>query len=180
MKGVLLKILVIIFIIILAFVLVFIFALKPIDRSGILDSTLNNTSSQIAKAVGRGEVDTFSNLLEFIKYPGVSQYTLERNKNIDHNRRSINFETNDKFELVLAYYQTKFPDNKPNVEEINRSSMTGEPSSPFKRAYFQIQVSESKPSKSFFIFETQEIGVYFRINITEFAGRNITFVSLSN
>ncbi len=193
MKRIILIVVIAILTIFVAFGVFFVFAIRPIDRTGYIDTAKNNINSQIAKAVGRGEVTTFSSLLEFIQYPEVSEYKLERNKNFDHDVRNISFKTKNLFDRVLAFYQEKFPASEPTVktrggntevyqydENTQKTVFQKKYVKPFQTAKFRIQTKPGRTGRSFFFFTTQESELYFRIDITENAEENLIFVVLTN
>ncbi|OGE13342.1 hypothetical protein A3G14_02635 [Candidatus Curtissbacteria bacterium RIFCSPLOWO2_12_FULL_38_9] len=141
--------------------------LRPLDRAGAVDISQNKVEAQIASAVGRGEVKRFSDLLEAIQYPNVTQYNLDRDRAIpDHDWISISFTTKDNFDSVLEFYKSKFPSNEPYIETRSTSAATGEPIEPFRSA--QISTTDQKS------------GLFLRLDIHEDVTQNSTRVSLTN
>ena len=174
-------------------VVFFTLAFKPIDREGTLNLIQDNTNSQIAKAVGRNEVKHYLSLLEFLKYPRVDMYSLSRDKNFDHDWRSISFNAKDNFDNVSNFYKSQFPTSEPVVEtrggptEVYQYDEATQKGSfqkkyviPYRTAQFRIQPKPGKVGRSFLLFETYDPGLAFRIDITENKQAETTSVTLTS
>lgn len=130
--------------------------LHPLNSRGTVDLSQGKQNSQISKAVGRTEVGEYSKYLDLIKYPGVDNYDLTRNRGIDSgDERGINFSVPDSFNKVVAYYQNKLS-IQPSTK-TNTTNAFGDNVKPYQTADFdlnpphnsaQLNLTENKKSNS--------------------------------
>lgn len=158
MKRILLIVIITIIVAFSAFVIFIIWASRAIDKEGQIDVAKNNLNSQIAEAVGGSNVQDLSELLEIVRYPGVTKYRLLRDRNFDHNWSHVSFETNDKFDKVLFYYQEKFPGRKFSPDSTPKGGRV---------AYFTPINEPGKIGRSFLFFTIQEPVKNVRMSVIE-------------
>ena len=131
-------------------------SLRPINSRGTVNLSQDQQNSQIAKAVGKTEVGSYSKYLNQIRYPGVSNYDLVRKRGVDSgDERDINFSITDSFDKIVTYYQNKLS-SQPSIK-ANTTNAFGDTVEPYHTADFdlnpphnsvQLNLTENKKTNS--------------------------------